>query len=41
MPRGSSRQPNHYVGEWFGQRIYPEVQLGDASPDQPDADVPN
>ena len=31
MPRRSSRQPNHYVGEWFGQRIYPEVQLGDAS----------
>ena len=33
MPRRSSRQPNHYVGEWFGQRIYPEVQLGDASLD--------
>ena len=33
MPRGSSRQPNHYVGEWFGQRIFPEVQLGDASLD--------
>lgn len=31
MPRGSPRQPNHYVGEWFGQRIYPEVQLDDAS----------
>ena len=33
MPRRSSRQPNHYVGEWFGQRIYPEVQLGEASLD--------
>ncbi len=33
MPPRSSRQPNHYVGEWFGQRIYPEVQLGDASLD--------
>ena len=33
MPRDSSRQPNHYVGEWFGQRIYPEVQLGEASLD--------
>ena len=31
MSRRSSRQPNHYVGEWFGQRIYPEVQLGDTS----------
>lgn len=31
MSRRRSRQPNHYVGEWFGQRIYPEVQLGDAS----------
>ncbi len=31
MPPRSSRLPNHYVGEWFGQRIYPEVQLGEAS----------
>jgi hypothetical protein len=31
MPRRSPRLPNHYVGEWFGQRIYPEVQLGEAS----------
>ena len=31
MPERSVRPPNHYVGEWFGQRIYPEVQFGDAS----------
>ena len=33
MPRRKPRQPNHYVGEWFGQRIYPTVQLGSASLD--------
>lgn len=33
MSRRSLRRPNHYVGEWFGQRIYPEVQLDDASLD--------
>ena len=31
MPPSSSRQPNHYVGEWYGQRIYPNVQLDEAS----------
>lgn len=31
MPRDSSNKPNHYVGEWFGQRIFPEVQLSEAS----------
>ncbi len=33
MPPSSSRRPNHFVGEWFGQRIFPGVQLGDASLD--------
>ena len=31
MPSSSSNQPNHYVGEWYGQRIYPSVQLTEAS----------
>ncbi len=31
MPPSISRQPNHYVGEWYGQRIYPNVQLGEES----------
>lgn len=26
-----TRGQNHFVGEWFGQRIYPEVQLDKAS----------
>lgn len=33
MAPPSPRGPNHYVGEWFGQRIYPKVQLSDASID--------
>ena len=31
MSPSSSRQPNHYVGEWYGQRIYPKVQIGEES----------
>lgn len=29
--RARPKGPNHFVGEWFGQRIFPEVQLGPLS----------
>lgn len=31
MSAARAQGPNHFVGEWFGQRIFPVVQLGEAS----------